>query len=114
MNRFCLTFNLRAECEVFGLFKDLLPQEALEQEEELQQGRKSLPDFRLELPGPLGQPVSLLAELKVIGAVKTWYPRTGDCARRKKGVERRTQESSGEYRRPLAALDRKYHGTQAG
>ena len=76
--------------------------------------RKKKTDFRLELPGPLGQPVSRLAELKVIGAVKTWYPRTGDCARRKKGVERRSQELSGEYRRPLIALDRKYHGTQAG
>ena len=42
LNRFCLTSNLRAECEVFGLFKDLLPKESLEQEEEedLQQGRK--------------------------------------------------------------------------
>ena len=117
LNRFCLTSNLRAECEVFGLFKDLLPQEALQQEEELQQGRKRqglLPDFRLELPGPLGQPVSRLAELKVIGAVKTWYPRSGDCARRKNGVERRSQELSGEYRRPLVALDMKYHGTQPG
>ena len=60
LNRFCLTSNLRAECEVFGLFKDLLPQEALEQEKELQQGRKGqglLPDFRLELSGPAGQPV---------------------------------------------------------
>ena len=29
-------------------------------------------------------------------------------------VERRSQEQSAEYRRPLVALDMKYHGTQAG
>ena len=36
LNRFCLTSKLRAEFEGFGLSKDLLPQEALEQEEDLQ------------------------------------------------------------------------------
>ena len=52
-----------------------------------------------------------LAELKIIGAVKTWYPRSLACARRKKGVERRSALLAGEYRGPLATLDQKYHGT---
>ena len=30
-----------------------------------------------------------LAELKIIGAVKKWYPRNGALARRKSGVDRR-------------------------
>ena len=115
LNRFCLTSNLRAECEVFGLFKDLLPVDALQQENNLQRGRGRqglLPDFKLELPSPGGQPEYQLAELKILGAVETWYPRDGNCARRKKGVERRKSLLPGEYRKPLAKLDRRYHGTQ--
>ena len=96
LNRFCLTSNIRAECEVFGLFKDLIPVEALEQENNLQRGRGRqglLPDFKLELPSSVGQPEYQLAELKVIGAVDTWYKKIGNLARRKKGVERRKRRS---------------------
>ena len=117
LNGFCLANNIRAECEVFGLFRDLIPTVALDEDANLQrgQGRQGLlPDFRLEFPSPLGQPEHRLAELKIIGAVKTWYPRKGNCARRKKGVERRKDELQEEYRKPLAALDRMYHGTQGG
>ena len=90
INGFCLNNNLRAECEVFVLFNDLIPSEALGQEDNLQRGRGRqglLPDFRLELPGPRGQPEYRLAELKVIGAVSTWYPRNGKLSRKKKGVK---------------------------
>ena len=70
-------------------------------------GRQGLlPDFRLDLPGEGGGPGALgnvestLAELKVIGAVETYYPRGGARARSKKGVERRAGLIAGEYRRP--------------
>ena len=43
INSFCLNNNLRAECEVFGLFRDLIPTEALGQEENLQRGMKGRP-----------------------------------------------------------------------
>ena len=33
-----------------------------------------LPDFRLELPSPAGEPELRLAELIICGAVKKWYP----------------------------------------
>ena len=62
----------------------------------------------------MGNVVSTLAELKVIGAVETYYPRGGARARTKKGVERRGALIAGEYRRPLAALDTRYHGTAEG
>ena len=117
LNSFCLTSNLRAECEVYGLFRDLIPVEALGQEEELQRGRGRqglLPDFRLELPSPAGEPEYRLAELKMIGAVEKWYPRSGVLARRKSGVERRVIPLPGEYRNPLAKLDQKYHGVAVG
>ena len=117
LNSFCLTSQLRAECEVYGLFRDLIPVQALGQEEDLQRGRGRqglLPDFRLELPSPAGEPELRLAELKIIGAVEIWYPRSGALARRKSGVERRVIPLPGEYSTPLAKLDRKYHGVAVG
>ena len=122
INSLILDSGIRADCEVFGVFKDLIPVDALAEEEGLQTGRGRqglLPDFRIDLPGPegpgaLGNVVSTLAELKVIGAVETYYPRGGARARTKKGVERRGGLIAGEYRRPLAALDARYHGTADG
>ena len=74
-----------------------------------------LPDLCLELQGPAGEPVvSRLAEVKVIGAVKTYYPRSGPAARRQRGVEKRARSIIGEYTRPLARLDRRYWGTHDG
>jgi hypothetical protein len=116
LNSFCLTSNIRAECEVYGEFRDLIPVEALG-EEELQRGRGRqglLPDFKLELPTPEGDHDVKLAELKVIGAVDSWYPRSGFSARRSRGVERRATRLPGEYRRPLARLDQRYHATPVG
>ena len=117
LNSFCLSSSIRAECEVFGAFKDLIPVNVLEQGEEgLERGRGRqglLPDFRMELPSPEGVTYRL-AELKIIGAVNKWYPRSGNCARRKRGVERRSGLLYEEYRKPLAALDSRFHGTQQG
>ena len=118
LNSFCLASNLRVECEVFGAFKDLIPVQALEQEDEgLQRGRGRqglLPDFRMELPSAQGEPQVRLAELKMIGAVSRWYPRSGPCGRRKRGVERRSALLAEEYRKPLAVLDQRYHGAGRG
>ena len=89
----------------------------MEEEEQLQRGRGRqglLPDFLLEIPTPEGEPELRLAELKMIGAVKNWYPRSGALARRKRGVERRVVPLPGEYSNPLAKLDQKYHGTAVG
>ena len=117
INSFCTTSGIRAECEVFGMFRDIIPVEALGEEEGLERGRGRqglLPDFRLELPSPAGEPELRLAELKICGAVKRWYPRDGNLARRKKGVERRSAVLPEEYRKPLEKLDRKYHHTLPG
>ena len=91
--------------------------QALGQEEQLERGRGRqglLPDFRLEIPSPAGEPNQRLAELKIIGAVSKWYPRNGGLSRKKKGVERRVVPLPGEYRNPLKKLDAKYHGTTDG
>ena len=76
INSFCMTSTLRSECEVYGLFKDLIPVEALENEVELERGRGRqglLPDFKMEIPSPAGEPIQRLAELKIIGAVPKWW-----------------------------------------
>ena len=40
LNRFCLASNVRAECEVFGAFRDLIPGHALDQQQGgLERGR---------------------------------------------------------------------------
>ena len=121
----CVDAGLRVECEVFGAFRDLIPVEAMEVEDDLRPGRKRaglLPDFSMDLPEPgaedghaaLGGIRKTLAEVKVIGAVKTYYPRSGPLARRTKGVDRRGVLVPGEYRRPLEALDTRYHNTAPG
>ena len=52
-----------------------------------------------------------LAELKVISAGVTHYPR-GNMA--KAAVDRRARTLPSEYRGKLAALDQEYHGTEYG
>ena len=53
------------------MFRDIIPVEALI--EEKGRGRQGLlPDFRLEIPSPAGEPELRLAELKICGAVKRW------------------------------------------
>ena len=97
----CNDAGLRVECEVFGAFRDLIPVRALGEEEELLSGRSRaglLPDFSLDIPdhegdaaghGPLGGVVKTLAELKVIGAVPSYYTRSGPAARANMGVRKR-------------------------
>ena len=62
---------------------------SLENEVELERGRGRqglLPDFKMEIPSPAGEPIQILAELKIIGAVPKWYLRSGGLARKKKAV----------------------------
>ena len=65
--------GVHVDCEVYGLFSDLLPATLHEQGGELQWGRASqgvVPDFKFMLTSPQG-PRSCLAELKCIRASKT-------------------------------------------
>ena len=80
LHSLCLASKLPVECEVHGLFSDLISQEAREVEGELQYGRGRqglLPDFKLDLPPPTGGTEAPLAELNCIGAVQSGYPRGG-------------------------------------
>ena len=59
-----------------------------------------VPDFRFLLPTPDG-PKNCLAELKVVSAGKTWYPR-GTAG---KGADRRADRLPAEYERSLQDLE---------
>ena len=96
----CLESGLPHDCEVFGLFADLLPAVLQQDGGELQWGRARqglVPDFRLRLPTPDG-PSDSLAELKICGAGKTWYPR----GREGRGTDRRSRGLAGLYRESLS------------
>ena len=100
------------DCEVFGLFRDLIPAEEMEEGGTLGNCRQRnglCPDFKLRLPTGDG-PRDCLGELKFISAGATRYP----VGRREKQVDRRARELPGTYRRPLERLDRQHHGTQPG
>jgi hypothetical protein len=99
-----------ADCEVYGLFGDLLPAALMEEGGELQWVRArqgKVPDFKFLLPSPEG-PVQCLAELKVISAGKTWFPR-GVIG---KGTNRRAAGLTTEYEAKLRDYDVRFHGAE--
>ena len=103
----CLS-KVPADCEVYGLFGDLLPAALLEEGGELQWGRArqgKVPDFKFLLSTPEG-PKPCLAELKVISAGKTWFPR-GVAG---KGTDRRAARLGAEYEAKLRRYDIQFHG----
>ena len=105
----CLA-KVPADCEVYGLFGDLLPAALLEEGGELQWGRArqgKVPHFKFTLSTPEG-PKPCLAELKVISAGKTWYPR-GVAG---KGTDRRAGRLTAEYEAKLRDYDVRFHGAQ--
>ena len=108
----CNEARVPIDCEVFGIFRDLIPAALTADGGELQFGRKRAglcPDFRLRLPTAAG-PLDSLGELKFISAGVTRYP----FGSNEKQVDRRARELPGSYRRPLERLDRLHHGTPVG
>ena len=99
--------GIHVDCEVYGLFSDLLPAALQEEGGELQWGRARqgvVPDFKFMLTSPQG-PRSYLAELKCINANKSWYP-NGDM----KGTDKRASLLSNENEAKLRKFDIRFHG----
>ena len=113
------------DAEIFGLFSDLIPAEALQAGGELDnvRGRQGkVPDLRLRLsvdsngqvfPQVSTDGVDTLCELKVINAGVSRYPR-GEDQGRLKAVDRRARQLQKEYENKLGKLDSQLHGTPEG
>ena len=87
--------SVPVDCEVYNLFGDLLPAALEEEGGELQWTRDrqgKVPNFKFLLNTPEG-PVPCLAELKVINAGKSLFPR----GEKGLGVERRARKLITEY-----------------
>ena len=80
-------------------------------------GQPDLPPAPQQPPAPRllpnGQTTRYLAELKVIGAGPSRYPR-GLASSRDKAANRRARRLPAEYRAKLAAIDTVYNGTAPG
>ena len=110
--KMCNDSKIRADAEVFGLFRDLIPAELTHQGGELQHARQRVgltPDLLLRLPTPDGV-TDRLGELKAMSAGVTRYP----PGRTEKQADRRGRELPASYRRPLERLDQDYRGTLPG
>ena len=108
----CFQAKLPLDCEVYGLFSDLIPSAEHGAGGELEWGRSRqglIPDFRIRLPTPEGN-TDCLAELKMTSAGVTWYPRGVDG----RGTDRRAGGLQALYRSKLERYDRRYHSTVAG
>ena len=108
----CNEARVPIDCEVFGIFQDLIPAALTAEGGELQFGRNRAglcPDFRLRLPSAVG-PLDSLGELKFIYTGVSRYP----ISSTEKQVDRRAREFPGSYRRPLERLDRLHDGTLDG
>ena len=94
-----------ATCEVWGLFKHLVPHEDLNREEVNKQRQVMIPDFRVQLSSPSGQSETRLAELKFTCGRDFYKP--GVRQRQfKKAVNRRAEKLMGEYRDKAEGMDR--------
>ena len=99
------------DCEVFGIFRTLIPTQELEEGGSLSRSRQRnglCPDFKIRVPTGDG-PRDQLGELKCLSAGVSRYP----IGKAEKQVDRRARELPGSYRRPLEKLDRQM-GTPVG
>ena len=108
----CNKSKVRAEAEVFGRFRDLLPPHLTQAGGELQYGRQRVgltPDLLLRLPTPDGV-CDRLGEIKAMSAGVSRYP----AGKTEKQADQRARELPGSYRRPLERLDQETRGTAPG
>ena len=108
----CNDSKVRAEAEVFGRFRDLLPPHLFAAGGQLHHGRQRVgltPDLLLRLPTPDGV-TDRLGEIKAMSAGVSRYP----AGKTEKQADRRARELPGTYRRPLEKLDREVRGTPPG
>jgi hypothetical protein len=100
---------MAAECEPFGLFSRVIPQEGLARMERGRKRQGIIPDYKLSGGGTGSN--ATLADLKLITGTVGRYPRNpGPCEEPKKNVERRAALVTTEYSKKAVNLDVKYCG----
>ena len=92
-------------CEVWGLFKHLVPQDDLSRSDVNKQRQVMIPDFRVQISSATGQTETMLAELKFSSGREFYKPGVRQRQFRK-GVNRRADLLMEEYRKKADEMDR--------
>ena len=93
-----------ATCEVWGLFKHLVPQDRQASVEVNKQRQVMIPDFRIQLPSQTGQSEARLAELKFTCGRDLYKPGVRQRIF-KRAVDRRAGALMDEYREKADKMD---------
>ena len=104
----CVWARLPVTVEVWGLFGHLIPAQALTRMEKGRKRQAIVPDFRIEMPTPLGGTRPQLAELKVISCCETWYP--AGAGGNIRGTDKRAGGLQQEYRMKAKKVDQEVLG----
>ena len=99
-----------SEVEPYGVFADLIPQEALNCAQQNQSRQSIIPDIRADLPNTALGTKTTYIEIKTVSGSK-WYQSVRE---RKRAVERRVTAIGEEYEKNAKAADEKYHGVHDG
>ena len=91
-------------CEVWGLFKHLVPQDDLASSEVNKQRQVMIPDFRVQISSSTGQTQTRLAELKFTCGREFYKPGVRQRQFRK-GVNRGADQLKDEYRKKANSMD---------
>ena len=97
--------GITATCEVWGLFKHLVPHDALERSEVDKQRQVMIPDFRVQLCSNTKESETRLAELKFTCDRKFYKPGVRQREFRK-AVNKRADGLMDEYRKKAEGMDR--------
>ena len=104
----CAWLRVPVTTEVYGLFSHLIPAQALTRYERGRKRQGLVPDFRMEMPMPLGGTAFQLAELKLISCCETWYsPSSGGNV---KATDKRASGLQSEYIKKAREADQETRG----
>ena len=96
VNALCAYTGLPAECEAYGVFSHLIPQQPLNRLERFRERQVLRPDFILQVPDiATGVNSSRVADIKTIGLGAVSYYKPG--AEGTRAVERRSRRIQAEY-----------------
>ena len=107
INSLCSYAGLPSVCEPYGVFSDLIPQQALSRIDKERRGQVLRPDIRLEISSENEVTQSRLADVKTIGlGGQSWY-KTGfrDTENECRAVDRRAKRVQGEYELKAKKMD---------